>query len=198
MLSLEFLAYASVCLLVGFVVLRPVIVYITDPLDLRKYPSPNLPAAIFPLWLLCETMWQRRSLAIHEQHKRLGDVIRVSPTHLMFNDPRAIKDIYGMAAVSRVGKDAYYDRVAGDYHDLVGVRDRPEHASRRKALTNAFALKTVTNMEPVIRSNATKLVRQIDRLCRSSSTDGDKSYATVNIRLWYDPFPSMSAYWTMG
>jgi cytochrome P450 len=181
MLSMLSCLYLVGGLFIVYVFLSPVYNYVKDPLGLRKYSSPNLLAAIFPAWLFVETMLERRSLSIHEQHKRLGDVIRVSPTHLMFNDPRAIKDIYGMAAISRMGKDTYYDRVAGEYHDLVGIRGRPEHAKRRKALTNAFALKTVTNMEPVIRSNAKNLLQRLDEFCRRSSTHQQE---TVNIRLW--------------
>jgi hypothetical protein len=101
----------------------------------------------------------------------------------MFNDPRAVKDIYGVTALARVAKDDFYDRLAGEHHDLVLVRDRPEHARRRKALTNAFALKTVVNMEPVISDKARQLLEQIDRRC--DGVEGDKeAFGLINIRRW--------------
>ncbi|KAL4942562.1 hypothetical protein BDV06DRAFT_222083 [Aspergillus oleicola] len=76
---------------------------------------------------------------------------RVSPNHLTFYDPEAITDICGVLAISQgVAKDGFYDRAAGDAHDLVQLLDRSEHSKRRKALSNVFAAKTVVNMEEAI------------------------------------------------
>lgn len=186
MLSLRTLCGFAAIFLLLYIIFKPIITYIRDPLDLRKYPSPNLLAAITPLWIVHQTLTGLRSRTIHEQHDRFGDVIRVGPKHLMFNDPRAVKDIYGMTAISRIGKDDFYDRLAGEHHDLVLVRDRPEHARRRKALTNAFALKTVVNMEPVIRDKAQQLLEQIDTRCADGEGDVDKEgFGSINIRRWY-------------
>jgi benzoate 4-monooxygenase len=183
MLSLQTLGAVTAVFLLVAIICKPIITYIRDPLDLRKFPAPSLLAAITPLWIVYQTLTERRSRIIHEQHERLGNVIRVAPKHLMFNDPRAVKDIYGMMAVSRVGKDDLYDRLAGEHHDLVLVRDRPEHARRRKALTNAFALKTVVNMEPVISDKARQLLEQIDTRC--GGVEGNKEvFGSINIRRW--------------
>lgn len=100
----------------------------------------------------------------------------------MFNDPAAIKDIYGVLAISRgVAKDDFYDRAAGGAHDLVQLRDRQQHSERRKALANAFAAKTVINMELIIRSTLATLLQRLDDRCvQSSSTEVEG----VNLRLW--------------
>lgn len=183
MLSLQTLGAITAISLLIAIIFKPIIIYIRDPLDLRKFPAPSLLAAITPLWIVYQTLTERRSRMTHEQHERLGNVIRVAPKHLMFNDPRAVKDIYGMTAVSRVGKDDFYDRLAGDHHDLVLIRDRPEHARRRKALTNAFALKTVVNMEPVINDKAQLLLEEIDARC--GRVEGSKeAFGSINIRRW--------------
>ena len=186
MLSLHLLGVVAVIFLLFSIIVKPIVTYIRDPFDLRKFPSPSLLAATTPLWIVYQTMTQHRSRVIHEQHQRLGDVIRVAPKHLIFNDPQAVKDIYGMTAISRVAKDDFYDRLAGEHHDLVLVRNREEHARRRKALTNAFALKTVVNMEPVIRDKAQQLLQQIDMRC--GGLDGYKEdstgLGTINIRRW--------------
>jgi benzoate 4-monooxygenase len=183
MLSLPILGVVTAVLILVAIVLKPIITYIRDPLDLRKFPAPSLLAATTPLWIVYQTLTERRSRIIHEQHERLGDVIRVAPKHLMFNDPRAIRDIYGMTATSRVSKDDFYDRLSGEHHDLVLVRDRPEHARRRKALTNAFALKTVVNMEPTISDKARQLLEQIDARC--GGVEGNmEGFGSINIRRW--------------
>ena len=110
-------------------------------------------------------------------------MIRVASNHIIFNDPAAIKDIYGVLAISRgVAKDDFYDRLAGDTHDLVQVRDRGEHSSRRKAIANAFAAKTVVEMELVIRDKALQLVKNIDDFVNQQETPG--SSASLNLRLW--------------
>lgn len=186
MLSLQTLGAVVAISLLFVIIFKPIVTYIRDPLDLRKFPTPSLLAAITPLWIIRQTMTQRRSRIIHEQHRRLGDVIRVAPRHLMFNDPQAVKDIYGMTALSRVAKDDFYDRLAGEHHDLVLVRNREEHARRRKALTNAFALKTVVNMEPVIRDKARQLIDRIDMRCEGSdgSKEENNGFGSINIRRW--------------
>lgn len=160
----------------------PVILYLQDPLRLRRYPSPNLFASLSSLWLVKVTWSQRRSRILHDEFLRLGDVIRVAPNHIIFNNPAAIKDIYGVLALSRgVAKDAFYDRVAGDAHDLVQIRDRGEHSDRRKAIANAFAAKTVINMESVIRKHAMGLFNIIDRHIDGQSPE---SLKPLNLRHW--------------
>lgn len=183
MLSLQTLSGLAASLLLFVIISRPIIAYIKDPLDLRKFPSPSLLAAVTPLWLVRQTLSGLRSRTINEQHDRLGDVIRVGPKHLMFNEPQAVKDIYGMTAISRIGKDDFYHRLAGEHCDLVLVRDRPEHARRRKALTNAFALKTVVNMEPVIRDKIRQLLKQIDTRCEEGQGNQEE-LGSINIRRW--------------
>ena len=106
----------------------------------------------------------------------------MSPNHIMFNDPVAIKDIYGVLANSQgVHKDVFYDRVASDAHDLVQLRDRGEHSSRRKAIANAFAAKTVVNMESVIRGAFHQLLLKIDQDIEKPVTDKN---SFLNLRLW--------------
>ena len=168
--------------IIFYSLVRPVFLYLKDPLHLRKYPSPNLFAAVAPFWLIRATWSQRRSKTIHDNIGRLGNVIRISPNHLIFNDPAAIKDIYGVLALSRgVVKDEFYDRLAGDEYDLVQLRSREEHSERRKAIANAFAAKTVVNMESVIRGTLVQLLENIDRSVEQSA---ENTTANINIRLW--------------
>ncbi|KAF5695077.1 cytochrome P450 monooxygenase [Fusarium denticulatum] len=75
----------------------PLLHHLPDPLDLRKYPAPSFLAATHS-WILKETWLQRRSRSIHRQHEKLGDVIRIAPSLIIFNIPEAVPDIYGHAA----------------------------------------------------------------------------------------------------
>lgn len=90
-----------------YLMLRPIAIYLVDPLALRKYPSPSLPAAVSPFWLMKQTWPQRRSRSVHEQPKKNGDVIRVGPNQLIFNIPQAVTDIYGHLAARKIVKDVF-------------------------------------------------------------------------------------------
>jgi cytochrome P450 len=168
--------------LLGFI-LKLVVDYYRDPLDLRKYPAPSLLAAMTPLWSIRESWLGRRYAALHEQHERLGDVIRVGPNQLCFNDPEAVIDIYGHKAASKLGKDFFYDALAGTYHDIVVSTDRAEHSRKRKYMANSFALKNVTRMEPVIRDKIRLLLEQIDKSC--GETLEDRTGRSMDFRNWY-------------
>ena len=175
-------ALCALLVIVYLLLIYPIVIYFRDPLRLRKYPSPTLLASLTPLWLIKATWNQTRSRDLHQQFLRLGDVIRVSPNQIIFNDPAAIKDIYGVLALSRgVAKDEFYDRLAGDAHDLVQIRNRGEHANRRKALANAFAAKTVVNMEPIIRRTLAQLFRIIDKHI-AEQPSGEQQ--PLNLRQW--------------
>ncbi|OQV08714.1 hypothetical protein CLAIMM_12942 [Cladophialophora immunda] len=174
------LCLSAVC----YVLAKPVWDYFYDPLDLRKYPAPNVWAAATPLWLMRQSWLQRRSRAIWEQHKRLGDIVRIGPKSVSINDPRAIKEIYGHQAIDKVNKDTFYELLKGEHYDIVQVPDRAEHTRKRKYLANAFALKTVVEMEPVIRENASRLIQTFDRACNAVKEEANP----IDIRLWFNFF----------
>ncbi|KAL1846512.1 hypothetical protein VTK73DRAFT_275 [Phialemonium thermophilum] len=160
----------------AYFVLYPLIWYLWDPLDLRRFPAPNLLAATTPLWLMKVNAGQKRSYVLHEEHRKHGDVIRVGPNTVYFNDPRAVIDIYGHKAISRIAKDSFYDRLAGDFHDIVQERDRAEHSRKRKYLANAFALATVVDMEAVIHANFQNLLDRLDAFIDSSKNKDMNGY----------------------
>ncbi|KAF4440321.1 benzoate 4-monooxygenase cytochrome P450 [Fusarium acutatum] len=168
---------------VAFLILRPLLHYLLDPLDLRKYSSPSFLAATTHFWVLKETWLQRRSRSIHRQHERLGDVIRIAPSLIIFNIPEAVPDIYGHAAARKLAKDPFYDKIAGEERDIVNVIDHGDHSQRRKYLSNSFALKTVEDMEPVIRQNFQKLLAYLDEIATQNTTS-----QILDIRRWFNYF----------
>lgn len=165
-------------LLLGICILslKVVIDFFRDPLDLRKYPAPSLWASIFPFWLMSQTWKGRRFAAIQEQHERLGDVVRLSPTYLVFNIPQAVTDIYGHMAANKIKKAVFYDTLAGEYHDIVQVTDRTDHTRKRRFLANSFALKNVVRMEPLIRDKVRRLLEQIERSNEQSKSSETSSF----------------------
>ncbi|KAM0559916.1 hypothetical protein ACHAPJ_003866 [Fusarium lateritium] len=167
----------------ALLVLKTLLTYLLDPLGLKKYPAPSFLAATTQFWVLKETWLQRRSRSIHAQHQKLGNVIRIAPSLVVFNIPEAVPDIYGHAAARKLIKDTFYDKIAGHERDIVNVVDHGDHAQRRKYLSNSFALKTVTDMEPVIRENFQRLLNHVDTVVLSP--DKTSPGATFDIRRWH-------------
>lgn len=162
MLSSAHIVGSIAALTLIYFVIYPVAWYIWDPWKLRRFPAPSFLASISPIRPMSINVGEKRSYRVHEAHQRLGPIIRVGPNTVYFNEPQAVNDIYGHKAVSKMIKDTFYDRLAGDYHDIVQERDRGEHSRKRKYLAHAFALKTVVEMEPVIRANAMNLIARIE------------------------------------
>ncbi|MCJ1472228.1 hypothetical protein MMC13_000875 [Lambiella insularis] len=104
-------------------------------------------------------------------------MIRVSPNQVVFNNPEAIPDIYGHQHVRKYEEDPFYDHLSsGSYHDIVTVRDHGENSLERRYLTNSFALKTVVEMEDVIRKNFRDRLDSID----GAAEVGRDSHAFLN------------------
>ncbi|KAF5608707.1 benzoate 4-monooxygenase cytochrome P450 [Fusarium pseudoanthophilum] len=177
------LAFIVLLASAAFLVLRPLLHYLLDPLDLRKYPASSFLAATSQWWILKETWLQRRSRSIHRQHEKLGDVIRIAPSLIIFNIPEAVSDIYGHAAARNLVKDSFYDKIAGEERDIVNVIDHGDHSQRRKYLSNSFALKTVTDMEPVIRQNFRRMLDYLDEIANPYT-----AIQTLDIRRWFNYF----------
>jgi len=170
---------AVLLLSLGCLSLRSIYVYFRDPLNLRRCPAPNLLAAMTPIWMMRATWSGKRYAWLHREHERLGDVIRIGLSYLSFNDPRAVSDIYGHQAASKIGKDVFYDTLAGQYHDIFQSTDRADHSRKRKFIANSFALKNVVRMEPLIRDNVRILIARIDDWCQQNNAE-----PPLDLRRW--------------
>ena len=121
-------------LVVGLV--RPLFLYFKDDKNLRRFPAPSI-AGITNLWSAHHVRIGRRSLEVHKAHKELGPVVRIQPTHISFNLPEAVGDIYGYGA-KHLSKDHFYDTFTGnEFTSIVGTRSREDHARKRKYVSNA-------------------------------------------------------------
>lgn len=61
---------------------------------IRDIPAP-FPAAFSNLWLMYQCRRGRRYLAVDEQHKKHGKLVRIQPHHISIADPEAIPLVYG-------------------------------------------------------------------------------------------------------
>lgn len=173
-----------------FLVVIPIAKYLYDPYRLRRFPAASKLAAITPIWCAWNSYWGRRFTSIQQAHERLGPVVRISPSHVSFTDPAAIKDIYGHSNGAKVMKDEFYDNLAGEFHNIANVRDREEHSRKRKYFSNAFALKTVVEFEPTFRRYVDQLIKRLDAAAQPSSETpkGDDTAQGTNINRWLNFF----------
>lgn len=118
-----------------YLLLRPLVVYLKDEKDLRRFPAPSI-AAITNFWSANHFRHHRRSFEVHKAHLKLGPVIRIQPQHISFNLPEAVPHIYGHS--TKILKDPFYDTFTGnEYTSIVGTRSREDHARKRKYVSNA-------------------------------------------------------------
>ncbi|TEA14072.1 Cytochrome P450 monooxygenase FCK2 [Colletotrichum sidae] len=75
---------------------------------------------------------------VQELHAKYGDIVRIGPTELSINNPRAITPIHSNR--SPCTKGPWYG-VLHPMYSLQLVRDKQEHAQRRRAWDRGFASK---------------------------------------------------------
>ena len=119
-----------------------------------------------------------------------GPVVRIQPTHVSFNIPEAVNDIYGFS--NRLSKDRFYDTfTSNEYTSIVGTRSWEDHNRKRKYVSNAFAQKNIVDMEPIIRRQIAVLLSKLDSSCTlrpQSNQSMPKESEILNIRWWLNLF----------
>lgn len=103
---------------------------------LRGFPGP-FPARLSTFYM---TFLSGRRRQIYEDvralHNKYGDYVRVGPTELSIADPAAFAAIH--SATSQCERSVWYN-ILNPTISLQMVRDRKEHARRRKAWDRAFS-----------------------------------------------------------
>ena len=167
-------------ILVYKVLLQPLLWYLKDPLDLRRYPAAgDGVAGLTNLWNAYQVCQLRRFKVVHKAHQRLGTIIRIQPDHLSFNEPEAAAEIYGHG--SKVDKGDFYEifRSAGGEENIVGTRSRSEHSRKRKMIAAGFAMTNVVQMQPAINEALQDYLNVLDGEARA-----DGSRPPINLRTW--------------
>lgn len=169
-------------------VVRPVVLYLYDPKNLRKYPHVNILSGVTSLAYVWEHMYCFRTRRLYNQHRE-HPVIRVGPNALSFADVGAIGDIYGHGTPCR--KDDVYTLITGSHPHLLNVINREDHTRKRRMLSHAFATRNLEEWEFKIRDKVEKLVAQFDKRCTpplSSNESIKLEDLTLNFRLWSNLF----------
>src|SRR5579862_2074966 len=91
-------------LLIAFVHEYIIYPFYTSPL--AGVPGPKL-NAMTKWWMMWIDYSKKRTLTIHEMHKKYGPVVRITPNELAFTGEEPMKVIYG--AGTSFSKPAFYD-----------------------------------------------------------------------------------------
>ncbi|KAL1305727.1 hypothetical protein AAFC00_007313 [Neodothiora populina] len=147
--------------------------------SIRDIPAP-FPAAFTNLWLMWQARKGVRYLAVDEQHKKLGTMVRIQPHHVSIADPAAIPQIYGHG--TGFLKSEYYDAFVSIQRGLFNTRDRAEHTRKRKTVSHTFSAKSILQFEQYMHHNLEMLVTQWDKMSKEASG----GYAKIDSLNWFN------------
>ncbi|KAF1346978.1 cytochrome P450 monooxygenase-like protein [Delphinella strobiligena] len=119
--------------------------------------------------------------ALHDQY---GPVVRVSPSALSFNSPRAWQDIYGFSKDRKqIPKDVYF-YLPENIHaqrSLINANDS-DHARMRKLLAHAFSAQVLREQEEILTQYFDLLINRLKQ-----QIDGPSS-GKVDFTQWFNFF----------
>ncbi|KAK3115285.1 hypothetical protein LTR53_005508 [Teratosphaeriaceae sp. CCFEE 6253] len=132
---------------------------------LNHIPGP-FTASCTNFWRLFLT-WRRRPETTHiALHQKYGNVVRLGPNAVSVADPQAIKTLYGLHA-GFIKSDFYpvQQTIAKgrSLHSLFNTTDEVFHAKLRRAVSNAYAMSTLVQFEPLVDSTTVAFLKQLER-----------------------------------
>ncbi|KPM43740.1 Isotrichodermin C-15 hydroxylase [Neonectria ditissima] len=167
---------ALLLLTVGYIVGRPIYNIFFHPL--RKFPGPVLwraNALPYQYWYMSGHS-NKKFLALHQKY---GDVVRVAPNQLSFQNADAWKDIMGHkkgVGTGENGKDpVFYSK---NWGDIIGSY-REDHSRMRRILSHGFSTQSMQAQQPLI----TKYVHLLIRRLHENSFGGTRP---INVVAWYN------------
>ncbi|KAJ9054844.1 hypothetical protein DSO57_1010033 [Entomophthora muscae] len=113
---------------------------------LRDIPGPLL-LQIFPLYHRLQVGKGQSTFLFEKYHQVYGPVFRIGWYYVVFTDPAASMEIYTTYKFNKTDEYAAFE-----YHgmNLLSVRNRKDHALRRRQMALAFTKQNVALMEPTI------------------------------------------------
>jgi cytochrome P450 len=151
-------------LAIAAIVLRyvAVIIYNTSLHPLSPFPGPFF-ARYTRLWLVFQTLRQRRhsvDLALHEQY---GPFVRVAPNELLISDARYFKSIYGIG--SHFTKSSWYQAMGHDAEDgfnLLAETNMQKYWHQRRLISPAFTTRELLRHEELLSKALNRFVTRME------------------------------------
>ncbi|BCS30682.1 cytochrome P450 [Aspergillus puulaauensis] len=149
---------------------------------ISKIPGPFL-AGFSDLWRTI-LVWRGHPHLYHVKlHEKYGSAVRLGPNVVSISDPEAIKTIY--AINSGYVKSGFYPvqqtiTKEGDFlQGMFNTVDEKYHAKLRRAVSNAYAMSTLVQFEPLVDSTSREFLKQLsERYADKPGADGICDFAT--------------------
>lgn len=166
MLSL-ILQYISVIHLAGLLLFAAVggkLLYNVYGGGLSAIPGPLL-ASCTDLWRVF-VVWGRRPEVAHVKlHQKHGNIVRLGPRNVIISDPSALPIVYGTS--TGFTKSNFYPvqqnlAKGKPLESLFNTTNEKYHAKLRRAVSNAFAMTSLLQLEPLVDSTITAFLQALD------------------------------------
>ncbi|PKY00096.1 cytochrome P450 [Aspergillus campestris IBT 28561] len=149
---------------------------------LAGFPGPLLARSTL-IWRIYYSLGGRFHVAIDEQHRKYGPVVRISPNELSFASVESWKAIYGLQPPGTPTpiKSEFYDIYGAGFSSLcIGSERNPQkHSQMRKMLSAAFATKALVEQEAIFSNVVDQFITSIGQLGGSDSKG-------INMSKWFE------------
>lgn len=101
---------------------------------------------------------------------RIGPLVRIAPNHVSISEPSALHDVYAFGTNTNMSplKSDFYDAFVSIHPALFTIRDRAQHARKRKTVAHIFSTKSVLEFEEHVREHVGVLIEKWDSFCQES------------------------------
>ncbi|QSS56910.1 benzoate 4-monooxygenase cytochrome P450 [Histoplasma capsulatum var. duboisii H88] len=125
---------------------------------LRDFPGP-LAWRLTALWSIKVSVPEFKfPIKVQQLHEEHGDFVRIRPREISINHADAIHDIHGPGTVCVKGP--FYD-LNYPFRSLQMLRDKGDHARRRRIWDRGLGIKALTTYEPKILGHCADLINQL-------------------------------------
>ncbi|OTA99100.1 hypothetical protein M426DRAFT_95514 [Hypoxylon sp. CI-4A] len=145
---------------------------------LRDYPGPLL-WRISTIPRMYHLVIGDLPFLLLEYVEKYGPTLRIAPNELLFNDPKAWKEIYGHRTGGALEMEKYNPKLISHLPDHVISAGRTEHGLLRRQLSHGFSEKSMREQAPIIESYVNLLIRRIYE-------NGNNGNTPLNMREWYN------------
>ncbi|CAG8560801.1 2401_t:CDS:2, partial [Dentiscutata erythropus] len=126
-------------------------------------------------------------------HLKYGNLVRVGPKFILFDDLEAIKFILKDSDMPKTptiaGIRAHYNLPT-----LFSATDKTFHRQRKRILSPAFSIKYVASLEPLIQSCVKSLIKKINTLSKPSPKSSHSLLSSTPNQLNEDSLQSINLY----
>ncbi|KIJ55027.1 hypothetical protein M422DRAFT_24886 [Sphaerobolus stellatus SS14] len=137
---------------------------------LAKVPGPLL-CRISKLWSFSIAIQGRAHKYYHELHGKYGPIVRIAPNEISVVDVALLPNILGNKGMPRGpmwdGRRLSKQTLA--QYNLIGTRDKDQHALLRKTWNKAFGVEQLKDYEELVVKRVRLLAENLQKSCETSS-----------------------------